>query len=78
MDWLDRVKGWVRSITGVGLALIPVGLLIQVLFGDPKFIPGDILSNLMGLISALGDNGLIGLIALAIVLWLFRGQTTSS
>ena len=77
MDWLDRVKGWVRSITGVGLALIPVGLLIHVLFGDPSFIPGDILANLMGLISALGDNGLIGLIALAIVLWLFRGQTSS-
>ena len=75
MDWLDRVKGWVRAITGVGLALIPVGLLIQILFGDPSFIPGDILANLMGLISALGDNGLIGLIALAIVLWLFRGQT---
>ena len=70
MDWLDRVKGWVRSITGVGLALIPVGLLIQVLFGNMSFISGDILANLMGLISALGDNGLIGLIALAIVLWL--------
>jgi hypothetical protein len=77
MDWLDRVKGWVRSITGVGLALIPVGLLIQVLFGNMSFISGDILANLMGLISALGDNGLIGLIALAIVLWLFRGQTSS-
>ena len=77
MDWLDRVKGGVRSITGVGLALIPVGLLTQALFGNPSLIPGDILANLMGLISALGDNGLIGLIALAIVLWLFRGQTSS-
>ncbi len=32
---------------------------MQVLFGDPKFIPGDILSNLTDMISALGDSGLI-------------------
>ena len=74
MDWLERVKGWVRAITGVGLALIPLGLLLQVLFGGAnEFIPGDILPNLMRLIGELGEAGLIGLIALGIVIWLFRG-----
>lgn len=74
MDWLERVKGWVRAITGVGLALIPLGLLLQVLFGGAnEFITGDILPNLMRLIGELGEAGLIGLIALGIVIWLFRG-----
>ena len=74
MEWLERVKGWVRSITGVGLALIPVGLVLQVLFDSPvRFVTGDVLGNLMGLIQSLGDNGLIGLIALGILIWLFRG-----
>ncbi|HIF08967.1 MAG TPA: hypothetical protein EYQ81_03390 [Sneathiellales bacterium] len=74
-DWLDRVKGWIKSITGVGLALIPVGLVLQILFDAPvRFVTGDILDNLMGLISQLGDAGLVGLIALGIILWLFRGQ----
>ncbi len=74
MDWLERVKGWVRAITAVGLALIPLGLLLQVLFGGAnEFITGDILPNLMRLISELGEAGLIGLIALGIVIWLFRG-----
>ncbi|MCH8112616.1 MAG: hypothetical protein IH905_11785 [Proteobacteria bacterium] len=74
MDWLERVKGWVRAITAVGLALIPLGLLLQVLFGGAnEFITGDILPNLMRLIGELGDAGLIGLIALGIVIWLFRG-----
>ncbi len=74
MDWLERVKGWVRAITAVGLALIPLGLLLQVLFGGAnEFITGDILPNLMRLIGELGEAGLIGLIALGIVIWLFRG-----
>ncbi len=74
MVWLVRVKSWVRSITEVGIALIPLGLLLQVLFGGAnEFITGDILPNLMRLISELGDAGLIGLIALGIVIWLFRG-----
>jgi len=76
MDWLQIVKRWVRAITAVGLALIPLGLLLQVLFGGAnEFITGDILPNLMGLISELGEAGLIGLIALGIVIWLFRGLT---
>ncbi len=74
MDWLGLVKGWVRAITAVGLALIPLGLILQVLFGGPNmFIVGDILPNLMGLIRELGNAGLIGLIALGILIWLFRG-----
>ena len=74
MDWLERVKGWVRAITAVGLALIPLGLLLQVLFGGAnEFITGDILPNLMRLIGELGEAGLIGLIALGIVVWLFKG-----
>ncbi len=74
MDWLGLVKGWVRAITAVGLALIPLGLILQVLFGGPNlFIVGDILPNLMKLIEQLGEAGLIGLIALGIVIWLFRG-----
>ncbi len=74
-DWLDRVKGWIKALTGVGLALVPVGLVLQVLFDSPtKFVTGDILENLMNLIAQIGDAGVVGLIALGIVLWLFRGQ----
>lgn len=78
MDWLERIKGLVRAITAIGLALIPLGLLLQVLFGGfgesaNLFIVGDILPNLMTLITELGKAGLVGLIALGIVIWLFRG-----
>lgn len=77
MDWIDRIKGFVRAITGIGLALIPLGLLFQVLFGelgsDVPFLDGKIVDNLMTLITTLGEAGLVGLIALGIIIWLFRG-----
>ena len=47
---------------------------MQILFGSggtPVFFVGHIVTNLTDLIGTLGDNGLVGLIALAIILWLF-------
>ena len=72
-DWLDKVKGWVNSITELGLGLIALGIILQILFGSPvQFVTGDIIGNLTGLIGSLGDNGLVGLISLAIIIWLFQ------
>jgi hypothetical protein len=70
---LDRVKRWIGQITEVGLLLVALGIVTQILFGREvtSFLGGDIVGNLTGLIAALGDNGLVGLIALAIILWLF-------
>ncbi len=36
---------------------------------------GDVVGNLLAMIKALGDGGLIGLIALAIILWLFAKRS---
>ena len=72
-DWLDKVKGWVNRITELGLGLIALGIILQILFGSPvQFVTADIIGNLTGLIGSLGDNGLVGLISLAIIIWLFQ------
>jgi len=36
---------------------------------------GDVLGNLTGMIAQLGQNGLVGLIAIAIILWLFAKRS---
>ena len=70
--YFDKLKDWLRQLTEVGLLLVALGIVLQLLFGKSvSFITGDIVVNLMGLIKGLGDNGIIGLIALAIILWLF-------
>ncbi len=75
-DWFERAKGWVNRITELGLAVIALGLVLEILFGrSVPFIGGEITNNLTALIQSLGDNGLVGLIALAIILWLFQRRS---
>ena len=79
MEILEKVKRWLTQITEMGLLLVALGIVLQILFGRTvAFITGDIVGNLIALIQALGENGIVGLIALAIILWLFskRGPTT--
>lgn len=73
MDFLKSIGKWVGQITEVGLGLIALGIVIQILFGSAAtFLTGDIVGNLINLIRALGENGLVGLIALAIILYLYN------
>jgi hypothetical protein len=70
-DWFSLVKTWVWRLVELGLALVALGIIVQILFGNAPFLGNDIVGNLTALLGALGDSGLIGLIALAIILWLF-------
>lgn len=71
-DWLARIRSWLFQLIEIGLALIALGIVLQILFGEAvEFLPGDVVGNLANLISQLGDNGLVGLIALAIILYLY-------
>ena len=72
---LENVKNGLKQLTEMGVLLIALGIVLQILFGAAvPFIGGDIVGNLTGLIAMLGDNGLVGLIALSIILYLFQKQ----
>lgn len=75
MTFLDKVKGWLGQIVEVGLLLIALGIVVQVLIGPNVAFIGDVVGNLLTLIQALGSNGLVGLIAIAIILWLFAKRS---
>jgi hypothetical protein len=69
---LDKVKRFLAQVTELGLLLVALAIVAQILFGNAvPFIGGDVIGNLINLIQALGDNGLVGLIAVSIILWLF-------
>jgi hypothetical protein len=77
---MNMLKKAVAAITQIGLALAALSIVIQVLFGK-SFIMGDFSANLMALIKQIGDAGMIGLIALAVILWIFlisRSESGSS
>tara|TARA_B100000949_G_scaffold106666_1_gene94883 strand:+ start:292 stop:513 length:222 start_codon:yes stop_codon:yes gene_type:complete len=66
---LDKAIGWMRGLTEAGLALIALGVVLQIIFGATvPFIGLDIVGSVVGLVSKLGQEGFVGLVALWI-LW---------
>lgn len=77
MHYLEEVKKWLGEITEIFLLLIALGVVVQIVFGNPDAtepLPffGGIVANLTALISSLGQSGLVGLIALGIIVYLFQ------
>jgi ABC-type enterochelin transport system permease subunit len=71
MDALNTVKSWIGALTEVGLMLLALGIVCALLVGSNLPFFGSVVSNIMSLVGDLGKNGLVGLIALGIILWLF-------
>ena len=66
---LDKAIGWIRSLTEAGLALIALGVVLQILFGAAgPFIGIDVIGAVTGVVKSLGSEGLVGLVAVW-VLW---------
>lgn len=72
MHFIEEIKKWLVEITEIFLLLIALGVAVEILFGSQVPFLGGIVVNLTTLISTLGENGLVGLIALAVILYLFR------
>ncbi len=73
MQMLEQVKRWLGEITEIALLLIAVGIAVEILFGTSvPFFGGGVVANLTALIANLGDNGLVGLISLSIIFYLFN------
>ena len=73
MSMLDTVKNWLRQIAEVGLTLIAAAAVLEIIFGSAiPFLGVSILGNITALSSQLGEQGLVGIIALAIIIWLYN------
>ena len=66
---LEKAIGWIRSLTEAGLALIALGVVLQIIFGAAiPFLGLDIVGSVLALVKQLGAEGLVGLAAIW-VLW---------
>ena len=73
MNWLTNAAGWVKGIAHISVLRVALGVIWQVLFGNAvPFVGGDVVGNVMGVVAQLGSAGLVGLITLGILVWLFR------
>jgi hypothetical protein len=65
-------------LTEIFLLLIAIGIAAGILFGDTVPFFSGIVANLTALIASLGENGLVGLIALSIILYLFNRRRVTA
>ena len=72
MNALNVVKDLIGQLTGIIVSLIALGVAAGVVFGGNVPFVGGVLDGLLGLVNTLGDNGLVGLIVLAVLLDLYR------
>ena len=67
------VKSWIGGLTAVGVSFLGLAIVLQVLFGsDVAFVPVDVIGNISGLVASLGSSGLVGLITVGIIYWIFQ------
>jgi hypothetical protein len=79
MQFFTEIKKWLGEITEIALLLIALGVAVEILFGTntvPFF--GQVVGNITGLLKTLGDNGLVGLIALGIIVYLFNKKRATT
>ena len=70
---ISKIKQIMREIIDFGLLLIAIAIILELLFGpSTPFLGQNIIDNLVGLIQDLGDAGVIGLISIAIIIYLWN------
>jgi hypothetical protein len=77
MDAIMRIKTWIGGITDIGLMLLGLAIVAALLVGNNLPFFGGVVGNIVGMVKDLGANGLVGLIAVGIILWLFSRRQLS-
>ena len=66
---VDKALGWIRQLTELGLAVIALGVVLQIIFGAAvPFLGLDVVGAVVALVKQFGNEGLVGLVA-GWVLW---------
>ena len=75
MNGLSTLKSWIGALTEVALMLLALGITLALLAGPQVPFLGNVVGNIVALINDLGKNGIAGLIALGVILWLFSKRS---
>jgi hypothetical protein len=77
MKAIDTIKNWIGALTELGLMLLALAIVLAILVGSNLPFFGGVTANIMGWVKDLGSNGLVGLISLGIIIWLFSNRQLS-
>ena len=66
MEIINKVKGWAAGLADLGISIAALMIVVEVLgLGSIPFFPEvSVIANVSGMLSSLGAEGLMGLIAI--------------
>ena len=67
----NMVNGFFNKMTSLFMGLLSFGIMAEILFGSPV-MGMSVIDNVMDVINMLGNNGVVGLIAVVILYSLFN------
>ena len=68
---ISLVKGWIDDIAHLLISFVAIGAVGEVLFGS-GIIGVNVIGNLTSIINKFGESGFAGLVALLVLVGLFR------
>ena len=74
MKGIDTIKEWVGALTELALMLLAFAIVLSLLVGSNLPFFGTVTANIVAWVKDLGSNGLVGLIVLGLILWLFSNR----
>ena len=72
---IGSIKSVIGAITDLGLALLALAIVASLLVGGQLPFFGSVVANISALVDTLGKGGLVGLITLGIIVWLFSARS---
>ena len=70
---ITYIKSGTAAITDIGLALVSLSILAEILFGTGALFGANVIGNITNIVSTIGgSNGLIGLVALFVLVALLK------
>ena len=66
MEIINKVRGWAAGLADLGISIAALMIIVEVLgLGSIPFFPEvSVIANVSGMLSTLGAEGLMGLIAI--------------
>ena len=68
MKYLTTIKNFLNKLIDVLVPVVSVSLLLGVIFGPETVVVGDIYTNVTVILNMIGEDALLGLISIVIIL----------
>ena len=76
---ISQMKVWIRHMTEIGVFLVALSIVAEILFGEVvPFLNAGVIGNITTMIGGLGEEGLVGLVALGIVAYVFAKSSETA